>query len=106
SLFIKEFGGKVSQYTLSDAPAGTEDATYDGNEEEVGYLYKKKGKFDSFSQVICPFFFDTGPDGTWHSVKGLGPKIYDFCDVSNRMACQMLDGAIIGSGLTLEAQDN
>jgi hypothetical protein len=76
-----------------------------GLEEEEGYLYIKKGKYDDFTQVICPFFFDTGPDGTWHSVKGLGPKIYDFCDVSNRTFCQMLDGAVIGSGITLEAQD-
>ena len=105
SLFIREFGGKVSHYVLTDSPLMAEQESYDLPEEEKGYLYIKKNKYDSFSQVICPFFFDTGPDGTWHSIKGLGPKIFDFCDVSNRMTCQMLDGAIIGSGITLEAQD-
>ena len=95
----------MSHYIITDSTLGTSDEAYDTLEEEAGYLYKKKNKFEDFSQVICPFFFDTGPDGTWHSVKGLGPKIYDFCDVSNRMACQMLDGAISGSGLTLEAQE-
>lgn len=108
SMFIKEFGGKVSHYMITDSASGSSEAAaviHDDVEEEVGYLFKKKGKFDNFSQVLCPFFYDTGPDGTWHAVKGLGPKIYDFCDVSNRTFCQMLDGAVIGSGITLEAQD-
>lgn len=105
SVFVREFGGKVSHYIITDQNLGTTGESFDGVEEEVGYLYKRKGKFTDFSQVICPFFFDTGPDGTWHAVKGLGPKIYDFCDVSNRTFCQMLDGSVIGSGITLEAQD-
>lgn len=106
SLFIREFGGKVSHYMITDSVLGHETQLYAANlESEEGYLFRKKGKFDDFSQVICPFFYDTGPDGTWHSVKGLGPKIYDFCDVSNRTFCQMLDGSVIGSGITLEAQD-
>jgi hypothetical protein len=106
SLFIKEFGGKVSHYIITDQPSPTEGAeSWKGVEDEIGYIYKKKNKYEGFEQVICPFFFDTGPDGTWHSVKGLGPKIYDFCDVSNRTFCQMLDGSVIGSGITLEAQE-
>lgn len=105
SLFIKEFGGRVSHYIITDSTLGAAQESYDGIEEEKGYLYKKKNKYDGFEQVICPFFFDTGPDGTWHAVKGLGPKIYDFCDVSNRTFCQMLDGSVIGSGITLEAQE-
>lgn len=106
SLFVREFGGKVSHYMITDSVLGHETQLYAENlESEEGYLFKKKNKFDDFSQVICPFFYDTGPDGTWHAVKGLGPKIYDFCDVSNRTFCQMLDGSVIGSGITLEAQD-
>lgn len=105
SLFIREFGGKVSHYIITDQNLGVSQELYAGMEDEKGYLYIRKNKYDGFEQVIDPFFFDTGPDGTWHSVKGLGPKIYDFCDVSNRTFCQMLDGAVIGSGITLEAQD-
>lgn len=105
SLFVREFGGKVSHYVVTDQNLGHSAETFDNLEDESGYLYIRKNKFEDFSEVICPFFFDTGPDGTWHSVKGLGPKIYDFCDVSNRTFCQMLDGAVIGSGITLEAQE-
>jgi hypothetical protein len=105
SVFVKEFGGKVSHYIITDSPLGHTNETYDYLQEETGYLFKRHNKFEDFSQVLCPFFFDSGPDGTWHAVKGLGPKIYDFCDVSNRTFCQMLDGAVIGSGITLETQD-
>jgi hypothetical protein len=106
SLFIKEFGGKVSHYMITDSVLGHQAETAgDDLSEETGYLFKRRRKFDSFSQVLCPFFFDSGPDGTWHAIKGLGPKIYDFCDISNRTFCQMLDGAVIGSGITLETGD-
>lgn len=105
SIFVREFGGKVSHYVITDSVLGHEQESYENLEEEAGYLYVKKNKYENFSEVICPFFYDTGPDGTWHAVKGLGPKIYDFCDVSNRTFCQMLDGSVIGSGITLEAQD-
>lgn len=105
SVFVKEFGGKVSHYMITDQNLGHTNEVYDDLGAETGYLFKRRRKFDSFSQVLCPFFFDSGPDGTWHSVKGLGPKIYDFCDVSNRTFCQMLDGSVIGSGITLETKD-
>ncbi len=106
SVFVKEFGGKVSHYMITDQNLGQEPLSIGDNlAEETGYLFKRRNKYSSFSEVLCPFFFDTGPDGTWHSVKGLGPKIYDFCDVSNRTFCQMLDGAVIGCGITLETQD-
>jgi len=105
SVFVKEFGGKVSHYIITDMPLGSRNEAYLDPEKETGYLFKRRRKFNSFNEVICPFFFDSGPDGTWHAVKGLGPKIFDFCDVSNRTFCQMLDGAVIGSGVTLETQD-
>lgn len=108
SLFIREFSGKISHYIVGNTPEPakkSKDVSENDNQKEVGYLFKKKERFESFSQILCPAFFDTGPDGTWHSIKGLGPKIYDFCDYSNRTFCQMSDGAIIGSGITLETQD-
>lgn len=105
SVFVKEFGGKVSHYMVTDTPLGHQNEAVMDMEKETGYIFKRRRKFDAFGQVVCPFFFDSGPDGTWHSVKGLGPKIYDFCDVSNRTFCQMLDGSVIGSGVMLETGD-
>jgi hypothetical protein len=105
SIFVKEFGGKISHYIITDQLLGHQAEAVSDLEEEAGYLFRRRNKFDSFSEVLCPFFFDSGPDGTWHAVKGLGPKIYDFCDISNRTFCQMLDGSVIGSGVILETAD-
>lgn len=105
SLFIKEFGGKISHYIITDTTLGVDEETETDQDKEEGYLFIHKNKYEAFSQIIVPFFFDTGSDGTWHTIKGLGPKIFDYCDISNKMTCQMIDGAVIGSGVTLEAQD-
>jgi hypothetical protein len=105
SLFVKEFNGKISHYIITDSLLTSDEEALEDSMKEEGYLFKQRNKYDSFAEVMTPFFFDTGPDGTWHSIKGLGPKIYDYCDVSNKMTCQMIDGAVIGSGITLEAQD-
>lgn len=118
SLYVKEFSGKISHYIVtidntkdaSDILTQTQlQALLQENEStddiEVGYLFKAREKYESFAEIVCPFFYDVGPDGTMHSIKGLGPKIYDFCDVSNRMTSQMIDGAILGSGVAVEAQD-
>jgi hypothetical protein len=107
SLFVREFGSRVSHYVTTDFYAGDNQSGYGETPgDESGYLYKRKYKYNDFSQVVCPFFFDTGPDGTWHAIKGIGPKIYDFCDVSNRSFCQMLDGSVIGSGIVMETKDS
>jgi len=106
SLFVRSIGsGKVSHYIIGRDPEEDESETKFDNEKEEGYLFKDKDCYDSFAEVICPFFFDIGRDADWHSIKGLGPKIYDFCDVSNRMTMHMIRGAVIGSGIVLEAAD-
>lgn len=101
-LFQKEFDGKISHFILLDSDSVISQRT--GYRREEDFLFKKIGRFDCFDQIICPFFYDVGT-GEWHSVKGLGPKIYDFCEVSNRLTGEMIDGARIGSGITLEAAD-
>lgn len=104
-IFQKEFDGSVSHYIILDGdsvpkpPAGQKTSPNDD------YLFKKRGRFKSFCEIICPFFWDVGT-GDWHSSKGLGPKIYDTCDVSNRLTGDMIDGARIGAGIILQAPDS
>lgn len=98
--FVKEFSGKVTHcIVLDDGSAGN---TNDDGDE--GLLFRKEERFECFSQILQPFFFDVGT-GEWHSIKGLGPKISDFCGASNRFLCTMIDGARVGSALLLQAKD-
>jgi hypothetical protein len=52
-----------------------------------------------FTQIFQRVSLRRWDDGQWHSVKGAGPKILDFCDLSNRLTCRTIDGAIAASGL-------
>lgn len=93
---VKEFNGKITHViVLDNKPPESED----------DFLYKKINKFDSFSEILNPFFFDVGPDGLWYSVKGLGPKIFDECDLANRVYCTMLNGAMASCGIPMQAQN-
>lgn len=96
---IKEFSGKITHCIVLD-DGSTGDSTVEENDD--GLIFQKKDRFECFSQVLQPFFFDIGM-GEWHSIKGLGPKIRDFCEVSNRFTCSMIDGARLGSALLLKA---
>lgn len=109
ALFQKEFDQRVSHFivlesTGQNTPADTT-TSEPPKDPEIGFLFRKIGRFECFSQIVNPFLYDVGPDGQWHSVKGAGPKIFDFCEVSNRLTCKMIDGAIVASGLILKAKD-
>jgi hypothetical protein len=96
----REFDGRIT-HCIMIADGGEE--TPDRKEDE-GLLFKKIGRYECFGQVIRPAYFDIGT-GEHHSVKGLGPKIFDFCMVSARTLCDIVDGARRAAGLVLEATD-
>lgn len=106
-LFQKEFNGKISHFIVLDTSIETASEWDDSDEKnpQKGFLYRKIGRFESFAQIIDPFLYDVGPDGQWHSVKGAGPKILDFCSISDRLTCKMVDGANASSGLIVQAKN-
>lgn len=73
------------------------------------YLYYKKSVYRSFSEFITIFPFDIG-DGTLYSIKGMIVKNADHYQVQDRLKCQIIAGAFIGSSLIIKAgtetQDN
>jgi hypothetical protein len=112
-LYQKEFTGKISHFIVLNDGLNTTDKTDTTNatdaekaKPETGFLFRKIGRFECFTQIVNGFLYDVGPDGMWHSVKGAGPKIFDFCEVSNRVTCRMVDGAIASSGLIVQAKDS
>lgn len=92
---VKEFDGKITHCIVLEN-------TDEKKDDEDKFLFKKVGRYESFNDIIDPFFYDVGPDGNWYSVKGLGPKIYDFCDLSNRFRCTMVNGAMASCGIPLK----
>lgn len=106
-LFQREFSQKISHFiVLRDQEGNTENLdNVKADDPEFGFLFRKIDRFASFSQIVCPFIFDCGPDKQWHSVKGAGPKIFDFCSASDRLTMRMLDGAMKASGIIIQAKD-
>lgn len=95
---IKEFDGKITHCIVLDTTPERKD------NQDDDFVFKKVGRFESFNEIINPFFYDVGPDGCWYSVKGYGPKIFDFCDLNNRFYCTLINAAMAQSGIFLQAE--
>lgn len=104
-LFQKEFTNRISHFIVLQVEENTVETDVEGD-PNCGFLFRKIGRYESWSQIICPFLYDVGPDGQWHSVKGAGPKIFDICSASDRLFCRGLDGAMKASGVIVQAKDS
>lgn len=94
-LFVKEFDGKISHLIVAEQ-APKADAKKDAPKTE--FLFKKKGRYESFRQAVAAIFYDIG-DGTWHSVKGLLVKVYPFIELKNRGSCAVWDSMFLNMGV-------
>lgn len=104
-VFVREFSGKVSHLVVEERNAVEQRAVGGIDPKKVGqveFLFKKLNCYNSFREATACFFFDIG-DGTWHSVKGLGVKLYPFIEIKNRLKCSIVDNAFINLSILLQA---
>jgi hypothetical protein len=91
-LWNVEFDGRVTHsIVLRDENSGNE-----------GFLYRKVGKFSRMEQAFTIFTYGVGVNGQYHSIRGLGAKIFTEIQTSNRLRCQMVDGALLSSSVILQ----
>ena len=88
-LMVKEYNGKVSHYIMTSEEADNE------------FLYQKIDRYESMEKFIIFFMSDVG-DGEFHSVKGLGQKIYATCVVTGRMKNAAVDGGMLSAGMVIQ----
>lgn len=93
--YVREFTGKISRFLIVANMTA---------ENQGVFLFKKLNEYDSWSQIIHPFFCEIG-NGNWNGVKGVGMKAYNFRDAQNRLKNRVLDGAFLGSQVLLQAAD-
>jgi hypothetical protein len=90
-MWVQEFDQTVSHYIfLAESP------------EE--FLYKKLSRFDSMEQALVFFTYGIGTNGYYHSIRGLGYKVFPQVQVSNRLRCQMIDSAMMSSSIMIQPQ--
>jgi hypothetical protein len=91
-LWNVEFDGQVTHsIILRDDLSGKEQ-----------FLYRRVGKFSSMEQAFTIFTYGVGVNGYYHGIRGLGAKIFTEIQTSNRLRCQMVDGALLSSSVILQ----
>jgi hypothetical protein len=98
-MFVREYGTKRS-------PGGVTHYITVENQASSKFLYKKRNRFKDFDQILHFFPYDIGSDGTVHSIRGLGVRIFPFCELFNRLKNHMVDNVLINSGILLAQQGN
>lgn len=86
--YIREFDGSYSHAI--------------GRRDGVGdFLFKKLHRFKSASEAFHIFTYGIG-NGLYHSIRGLGYKIFPHIQMTNRLRCAMADGAMLQTSVLLQ----
>ena len=88
-MWVKEFDGSVTFCIFAkDTPRD--------------FLFKKNSAFKSAQQAYIAFTQGVGTNGTFHSVRGQGQRIFAHIQMSNRLRCQMVDSAMLAGSVMLQ----
>jgi hypothetical protein len=88
-MWVREFDGTVSFYMFAENGPKT-------------FLFKEVSRYEAPEQAFVMFSYGVGTNGTYHSVRGLGYRIFNHIQVSNRLRCQMVDAAILAGSVMLQ----
>lgn len=91
-MWVKEFNGTVTHLIFRK----------DG---EGKFLYKRQGRYENISQAFTFFTYGIGTNGTYHSIRGLGFKIYQHMQLSNRIRSQAVDNAMLAGSPMVQPED-
>jgi hypothetical protein len=104
--WVKELNGKVSHYIweekhskLADKQGGKQSKFAGQNES---FLYSKEFIHERSEQAFTIFTHGVGNNGTYHSVRGYGHRIFPLVQYLNRLQCQAADAAAISGGILVQ----
>lgn len=69
------------------------------------FLYQKISRYSNPEQAYIFFTNGVGSNGTYHSIRGLGQRIFSHVQTSNRLRCQQIDGAMLASSVMLQPEN-
>lgn len=97
-FWVREFDGTVSHYMAAYDRRST--SKLKTNKQD--FLYRQVSRYENPEQAFILFTYGVGTNGTYHSVRGLGHRIFNHIQTSNRLRCQMVDGAMLASSVMLQ----
>lgn len=92
-FLVREVDGSLSHYSCVES-------------SPEKFLYEKPSRYQSAEEAYTLFTAGVGSNGTYHSVRGLGQRIFSHVQTSNRLRCQMIDGAMISSAIMLQPESS
>jgi len=90
--WVREIDGSVSHYISAES-------------NPKDFLYKKVSRYDKPENAFVFFTYGVGSNGTYHSIRGLGQRIFSHVQTSNRLRCQQIDGAMLGSAVMIQPEN-
>tara|TARA_X000001382_G_scaffold41016_3_gene27510 strand:+ start:4565 stop:6805 length:2241 start_codon:yes stop_codon:yes gene_type:complete len=90
--WVKEMDGSISHFISSENKA-------------KDFMYKKVSRYEKAENAFVIFSYGVGSNGTYHSIRGLGHRIFNHIQTSNRLRCQMIDGAMLGSAVMIQPEN-
>ena len=91
-FWVRELDGSISHYISAEKDC-------------KDFLYKKVSRYDKPEHAYVMFTYGVGSNGTYHSIRGLGHRIFNHIQTSNRLRCQMIDGAMLGSAVMIQPEN-
>ena len=92
-FLVRETDGTLSHYSCVES-------------SPEKFLYEKPSRYQSAEEAYVLFTYGVGSNGTYHSIRGLGQRIFSHIQTSNRLRCQMIDGAMISSAVMLQPESS
>ena len=91
-FWVREIDGSISHYICAE-------------DTPKQFMYKKPNRYDKPEQAYIMFTYGVGSNGTYHSVRGLGQRIFNHVQTSNRLRCQQIDGAMLSSAVMIQPEN-
>jgi len=91
-FWVRELDGSISHYISTESDC-------------KDFLYKKISRYEKPEHAYVMFTYGVGSNGTYHSIRGLGHRIFNHIQTSNRLRCQMIDGAMLGSAVMIQPEN-
>ena len=91
-FWVRELDGSVSHFISPENDA-------------QDFLYKKIKRYDKPEQAFVFFTNGVGSNGTYHSIRGLGQRIFSHIQTSNRLRCQQIDGDMLASSVMIQPEN-
>jgi hypothetical protein len=90
--YVREFDGSVSYFVhCENAPADE-------------FMFKEHFRYENPEQAYVFFLNGVGTQGTFHSVRGLGQRIFQHAHVHNRLNSHSVDAAMLAGSIIIQPE--